>query len=556
MRVAIRSLAAAVLAVIGVVILGVAWTMTTAIQLVVATTTTALIMGGTRHPLVAPTDQPPFVTAYLNNAVNLYLNTPQAKVAGLAGPVNNAVAVFTPEQFFPVSGTETFDQSVAIGRANLHNCLRVSNCVFNNDPAVQPQVGSVPPMASDQFVVFGYSESAVVASLVKRDLIDNPQPGDPSTASFNLVSNAMRPNGGILERFNGFPSIPFFGISFYGAAPTNSAVLNGGTFAYPTVDVAQQYDALGGDFPALPLNLLATINSFAAYAFLHGNVVNQPISNALFQGQYGDTTYYIFPTKLLPILIPFQQIGVPTPILDALDAVLRPVVEDAYMRGVNPGVPVPMSILPIGNPIGLAVNLVLSVPVAIDNALQDLGVGRVLGTTRPGLFGVGGPALPNPPVTTMSVSALSAQPVVQKIGTESPAPQANSLTISVASSQAAEPPETPAKPKADPNPVSRHDNGTPTVTVESNTATATATVSESTTQQQVGPTTPVTPKTPASTEPDRPKVRGPIEFDRPKKPKESPSSPAGEHSATGEPGTTGTASSSTSKGASEHKDAA
>jgi hypothetical protein len=570
MRVAVRSLWVAVLAMTAVISIAASWTLATAIHLLA---TTALIMGGTDHPLVAPTDLPPFVTAYLNNAVNGYLNTPEAAGAGLVGPVNNAVAVYTPEEFFPVFGSRTLDQSVAIGLANLHHCVQASGCVFNNDPAVQPTVGSVAPVATDKFDVFGYSQSSIVASLEKQALVNSYQAGDPSV-SFNLVSNPMRPNGGILERFFGFPSIPFFGISFYGPTPTNSAVTNDGgtpndptddTFAYPTIDVAQQYDALGGDFPDRPLNLLADINSFAAYALLHGNVVNQPIKGALFQGSYGDTTYYMFPTPLLPILMPLQRIGLPNPILDAVDALLRPVIEDSYVRGVNPGVPVPMSILPIGNPIGLAVNLVLSIPVAIDNALEDLGIGRVLGTTRPGPFGVGGPPLPDPPVTTMNVSALSGQqPVVQKNDTESVAPQVKSLTISAAASPAAESANPPEKPKLAAEPDTRNGNGTTTVTVEANntntTTTSKTTPSESTTGQLAEPTTPETKKSPASTAPERPKVRGPIEFDGPKKPKESPSTPAGEHTTTALPGTSesGSKSNSTDSNStgSVHKDAA
>ena len=82
----------------------------------------------------------------------------------------------------------------------------------------------------------------------------------------------MRPNGGTLMRFKGVPTIPLLGITFWGAAPTNSAVLNDNgtpsdpsddTFVYPTVDVPQQYDGLGGDFPVRPPNLLATVNALA-----------------------------------------------------------------------------------------------------------------------------------------------------------------------------------------------------------------------------------------------------------------------------------------------------
>jgi hypothetical protein len=128
-----------------------------------------------------------------------------------------------------------------------------------------------------------------VASLVKQDLIDNYQAGDSST-SFFLVANPMRPNGGILMRGKGLPTIPVLGATFYGATPNNSAVLNDGgtpgdptddTYVYPTVDVAHQYDGLGGDFPVRPLNLLATFNTLAGYYYLHGNVVYKPFSDAL-----------------------------------------------------------------------------------------------------------------------------------------------------------------------------------------------------------------------------------------------------------------------------------
>ena len=129
------------------------------------------------------------------------------------------------------------------------------------------------------------------------------------------------------------------------------------------------------------------------YAILHGGVVNKPASEALFQGKEGDTTYYMFPTELVPILMPLQMIGVPKPILSFFDEFFRVVIDDAYLRDVNPGVPTAASLLPIGNPIGLVLKLLAAIPVAIDNALEDLGIGRVLGTTPSGPFGVGGPPL-------------------------------------------------------------------------------------------------------------------------------------------------------------------
>ena len=120
--------------------------------------------------------------------------------------------------------------------------------------------------------MFGYSQSAVIASLAKRDLISVYQPGDPAV-SMMLIANPMRPNGGILERFAGWPTIPILGVSFDGASPTDSADLGDGLHAYSTVDIVRQYDALGGDFPLRPLNLLATLNALMGYGLQHGETV-------------------------------------------------------------------------------------------------------------------------------------------------------------------------------------------------------------------------------------------------------------------------------------------
>ncbi|HEX2284346.1 MAG TPA: PE-PPE domain-containing protein, partial [Mycobacterium sp.] len=329
MRVIARSLAATLLALLSAVVLAVSWTTATAVQLQAVT---ALIMGGANHSLAQDDDPPEFVTAYLDNAVDSYINPAADAGTGTTGSPDNLVAVIYPAEFFPVFGSKTFDESVAEGRQNLHRCLDASGCVFNDE------VGSEPPAPDDTFIVFGYSESAVVASLVKRDLIDDYQPGH--TASFILVSNAMRGNGGILMRGFGLPTIPIFGITFYGATPTNSPVIDPGdpqdplddVYAYPTVDVAQQYDALGGDFPYRPLNLLATANALAGYYYLHEDVVERPLTEAEFQGRHGDTTYYLFTADILPILMPLQDAGVPSPILRLLDAPLRVAIEDAYLR--------------------------------------------------------------------------------------------------------------------------------------------------------------------------------------------------------------------------------
>ncbi|WP_326545451.1 PE-PPE domain-containing protein [Mycolicibacterium sp. ND9-15] len=399
MKAALRSLGAMCLAVLAAVALAVAWTTATAVQLAAS----ALIMGGTDHPLSTPPDDPFYINQYLSNAVTAFINpaadAPTAGSDPIDGVDRNVYAVVYPAQFFPVFGSKTFDTSIREGVGSLDGCVHGSaSCVYNSDASynVDPTQPTPPPAAGEDYVIFGYSQSAVVASLVKRSLIADPR--DEGQTSFFLLANPMRPNGGILARgLEGF-TIPILGVTFYGATPTNSCEGEGPCM--PTVDVAAQYDGLGGDAPASLTNVLAILNAAAGYYYLHGELQNADFAGAKYQGHYGDTDYYLYPTKRLPILMPFDGI-VPSPILTLLDAPLRVLIEGAYARDVNPGVATKVGLLPFRNPIKTAINLVKSVPTGVDDALAEVAHDpdfRPLGTkptTSP--FGVGGPDLPPPP---------------------------------------------------------------------------------------------------------------------------------------------------------------
>ena len=126
----------------------------------------------------------------------------------------------------------------------------------------------------------------------------------------------MRPNGGFLSRGPEGLTIPILGVTFYGATPTDSCETGD---CYETVDVAAQYDGLGGDAAVGLTNVLAVLNAVMGYVLLHGDMQNASFDDALYQGSYGDTDYYIVPTKRLPILMPFEGF-IPSPILTALDA--------------------------------------------------------------------------------------------------------------------------------------------------------------------------------------------------------------------------------------------
>ncbi|MCT7657353.1 PE-PPE domain-containing protein [Mycobacterium deserti] len=401
-----RSLGVVILALASTVAIAVAWTTAATVQLLA----TALIMGGTDHPLTNDED-PAFVSNYLQNAINGYIGpASQAPTSPGLDPIQdadgNVYAVIYPAGFTPVFRDTTFGDSVDAGVTNLTGCVRGDGCDYNTNPEVTPPGPELAPSPTEDFVIFGYSQSAVVASLVKRDLIATPRP-DGADTSFFLLANPMRPNGGVLAR-SPFPfTIPILNIPFYGATPTNSCDVGP---CMPTVDVAAQYDGLGGDAPASLTNVLAILNAAAGYYYFHGDLQNRDFEDAEYQGHTGDTDYYLIRAQRLPILKPVEGF-VPSPILTLLDAPLRVLIEGAYARDVDPGVATKVGLLPFRNPVATAINLLRSIPTGIDDALAEVTgdpTFRPLGTapvTSP--FGVGGPELPEPPSEELNDAAVT-----------------------------------------------------------------------------------------------------------------------------------------------------
>lgn len=194
----------------------------------------------------------------------------------------------------------TFDDSVAEGVANLT---------------------TAGPASGD--VIFGYSQGAVVASHYKATHEGNV---------YVLAANPNRPNGGILERFEGL-HIPFLDVTFNGATPDNGD---------PTIDIARQYDGWS-DFPTYLWNPLAIANAVAGMALVHGNMQFELTTDDLKAARdSGDsdyyqvdedtnTTYYLVRTYPIPLLIPLDPF-LPDQVIAALDAPLRKIIETAYDR--------------------------------------------------------------------------------------------------------------------------------------------------------------------------------------------------------------------------------
>jgi hypothetical protein len=344
---------------------------------------TALFMGGTGQPLVVPPDTPDFISDYIRETYEKFVAPTGLCLGG--DPGCRQLAVYTPEQLAPLQGELPFSESVAVGRQLIDNCIRGSACIATQSPYTSTGPTS---LTDTHYVVFGESQSAVISSYEKSYLIAHP-PTDTSV-NFVLLSNQNRPNGGVLERFVG-AYLPILDIAFNGATPTNSPQPTPLT----TADFVSQYDGWA-DFPNNPLNLLAVLNALMGMAFLHHECRCFEGAPEL-QGYYQDTTYYMLPTGLVPLLVPLSRIPlVGLPLAVALDAPMRVLVETGYDRTINPGQPTPANYAYFPNPITTLRNFAVAIPTGWDDAIAYLSgnpANRPFHTEPPPVFGVGGPPL-------------------------------------------------------------------------------------------------------------------------------------------------------------------
>lgn len=371
---------------VAVTVGGVTSIFTSVIASVAVARTTVLAMGGTGHPLSTPPDTLPYVQQFIDAAINNFvLPASSTGSTGIPGGPYNSVAVITPAEDAPSVGTLPVEESVAVGLASLHSCITSSVCNYNEN------IGSVAPSTADSFVVFGYSQSAVIAMMEKAKLAAEYADGEGPTVTFVVIGNS-RPNGSLAARdTSGIVTYLLLGAErdeqLTRPVPTDTQ--------YATVDVAIQYDGIS-DFPVNPLNLLAVLNAYAGMGFLHTTYGNHSLSEpgVVDQGQYGDTHYYLFPTSVLPLLTAVQLIPIVGPLLaDAVDPPLRVLVEAGYDRTISPGQPTSFNLLYFPDPVKTTVDFLRAIPTGWDNALEDVFGIRAFGTTRPGPYGVGGPAV-------------------------------------------------------------------------------------------------------------------------------------------------------------------
>ncbi|WP_205873861.1 PE family protein [Mycobacterium camsae] len=266
--------------------------------------------------------------------------------------------VSTPNGLYPFTGIKDLTLDISIARGS----------TILTDAIVQ-QLAALPPDGS--IAVLGYSQSAVLSSVVMPRLVAEGITN--SQVNFVLLGNPMNPNGGVAARFAGL-TLPSLGFTFYGATPDN---------VFPTVNYTLEYDGFA-DFPRYPINLLADLNAVMGIPFVHGDyqhLTQAQIDTAIQLPTEGPTqsTYYMIPTKHLPLLEPVRFIPyVGNPLAELVEPNLRVLVNlgyghPGYGYDIGPAnVPTPFGLFPPVSPLTVLDHLAVGTQQGIVNAANEI----------------------------------------------------------------------------------------------------------------------------------------------------------------------------------------
>jgi hypothetical protein len=271
---------------------------------------------------------------YLDRVVDLYL-----KPMGFTG---HAQVESLPDMLSPISGPE----SLGYG-----DSLQQDVPVMVND--IERAVTSSHADAANPVVVFGWSQSAQVASLIMPQLKADGVPAD--AVHFVLTGDVVDPTGGIAHIFDvpgaiGRSDAPGLGPTSTLDPALSNVNFHGGPLAgidfpeqhatpsdlYPTTIFSLEYDGVA-DFPHYAGSLLADLNADFGFFFEHltyltipeseiQSAVTLPGSESL--GADSLTDYLVIPNDNLPLtegllLIP----GIGKPLHDLLTPYLTTLID-------------------------------------------------------------------------------------------------------------------------------------------------------------------------------------------------------------------------------------
>lgn len=367
MRAFIRTLAVTVVALVATLALAIGSTLAPVFGQVALSATTALIMGGTGRP--NPDDFP----GYVPNVAQYYIY-PNTACQPPDPTACDLQAVYTPETAWPLYGgpdAPTWKQSVLEGTA-----------LFGE--AVQEQLEALGP--GDNLVLFGYSQSGAILAYQKEALADLSD-AEKAQIEFVVIGNVSRPNGGLNTRLLNF-SFPIVEFPFGPSMPTDTGI--------KTTDIAMKWDIIA-DAPLYVTNPLAMLNAILGFEYVHGTypyptaatpdgtpggytteqwqwLMDHPelYPDLVDVQEYGDTEYITVTPTVLPLVAPLHDIGL-KPLADLIEPALRVLIEQTgYNRDIPFGATTGFRLIPIFNPITLAVDLIKAIPQGINQMLAGL----------------------------------------------------------------------------------------------------------------------------------------------------------------------------------------
>jgi hypothetical protein len=385
MRKSARSILIVVLALLSAVVIGVA-TMVTSTAFSLAAST-VLIMGGTGTP------DPALEPGYVPNVLSYYIY-PNTSCSD--GGCTDTVVV-TPETAWPLYG----------GLSALTWQDSINEGVDILDGEVQDQIAGMG--TGDHLVIFGYSQSAVIASIEKQRLASQLSPDEQLQFEWVFTGNPSRPNGGINARLPF--TLPIVEFPYGPVSPTDTNM--------STDDIALKWDIIA-DIPLVVTNPIAMLNALIGgpgFGINHGTypnpegdpptglvggytqdewqaIMDNPEGYAATNPDvvdvqvFGDTRYITVAPRVLPLVVPLHMIGLGF-VADLMEPALRDIIEQTgYDRSIPYGQPTTFRLIPIFNPITLALDLIADIPEGIQQALN------------------GGPPPLNPP-ETLTTSTLT-----------------------------------------------------------------------------------------------------------------------------------------------------
>ena len=254
---------------------------------------TALVVGGTYSPTMSQSFMSAFTSTFSTNLINV-----------------GYPAAIAP----PFDGSYTLGDSITAGSNNLMALITATYAVGTH------------------LVVWGISQGALVLNVTQQLLLNDPSAPPPSALTFVRVADPAQASTGML---NFAPDLALSKLLHFSmrTAPSESQ--------YSTITITNEYDGFA-DFPD-KWGPLAVLNASAGLFHRHAetawvdlaSVPDRNITTTV-NSLGATTTNYLVPATFLPITKPLREVGVPSPVVDALDRFLKPMIDAAYTRNDPP----------------------------------------------------------------------------------------------------------------------------------------------------------------------------------------------------------------------------